>query len=619
MAITVRKVTTDTASATTLAEVRESVLAAAKVAYEEKRVIEMIVELDHQFYGLKEPLVFSAKENPELSAVRLSLRGAPDMRPIVRSTVPITAPFDKVEGTEYYVCRLPKNERGEYPVFRDLYMGFDRLSLAKSPVWRNPFALTPEQRRGEASLEGIYVPYDYAEAIKKDGIAAAELKMYVQWEHTTLHIADVDLSRTREHEGEKYALLTFGDDFDLRYTRGINGCNNTGNRETFIQNAKAFLTEPGEFVYDCAEGLLYVYPPKDIGTCTFSYPLLDNLFVFEGMEGVTVEGITFTGVSSSYICKNGYLATQSNCEKIAKRLECAAIFTKDVRNFTVRDCTFRGIGCNAIQMHGRTVTANIYDNKFMDIAMGGIFVGDYKRWPLVSVRDGKPEDVADYYAKLTYNLSIVNNYFHHIGYDYPNSYPIYFSLVDRARVLHNTIVDAAFCGISGGWISTPVEFYPGEQFNLRDTEIAYNRIHNYMQVLRDGGAIYVCGANATVKYAERFNSIHDNYLSLTDAGDRDRRGIYLDASSSNYDVYNNVIDTSAFPLFTQYHVSSQYTHHNRSHHIYSTDPIEDGNHVPERDTLMSDIFVEADFDVLLEKYPHAAEICECAGCTLDVR
>ena len=493
------------------------------------------------------------------------------------------------------------------------------MKLAKSPVWRNPFALLPEERRGEKSLEGIYVPYAYAEAIAKDGIAPAELKMYIQWEHTTLHIAGVDLSVTREHEGEKYALLTFGDDFDLRYTRGINGCNNTGNRETFIQNAKAFLTEPGEFVYDYVTGLLYVYPPKEIGTCTFSYPLLESLFVFEGMEGVTVEGITFTGVSSAYICKNGYHAAQTNNEKIAKRLETAAIFTKDVRSFTVRDCTFRGIGCNAIQMHGKTATANIYDNKFFDIAMGGVFIGDYKRWPLVSVRDGKEEEIADYYAKLAYNLSIINNYFHHIGYDYPNSYPIYFSLVDRAKVLHNTIVDAAFCGISGGWISSPVEFYPGEQFNLRDTEIAYNRIHNYMQVLRDGGAIYVCGANATVKYAERFNSIHDNYLSLTDAGDRDRRGIYLDASSSNYDVYNNVIDTSAFPLFTQYHVPSQYTHHNRLHHIYSTDVIEDGNHVPERDTLMSDIFVEPDFDTLLEKYPHAEEICEQAGCTLDVR
>ena len=99
----------------------------------------------------------------------------------------------------------------------------------------------------------------------------------------------------------------------------------------------------------------------------------------------------------------------------------------------------------------------------------------------------------------------------------------------------------------------------------------------------------------------------------------DRRGIYLDASSSNYDVYNNVIKTSRIPLFTQYHVSSQYTHHNRSHHIYATDPIDSQNHVPERDTLMSDIFVESDFDTLLEKYPHAAAICDAAGCTLDIR
>ena len=582
-------------------------------------MIETVVELDHRLYTLEEPLVFSAKENPELKSVRLTLRNAPDMRPIVSSNVMITSAFDKVEGTDYYVAKLPKDENGNYPKFRDLYMNLDRMRLASSPDWRNPFPLTPAQRKGEEPLEGIYVPYEYAELLQKTGIAAAELKMYVQWEHTTLHIAGVDLSAVREHEGAKYALLTFGEDFDARYTRGLNLCNNTGDRETFIKNHPAFIREPGDFAYDAHKGLLYVYPPKDIGKCLFYYPRLENLFVFEDMEGVTVEGITFTGVSSKYIVDNGYKAAQSNCESIAKRLETAAIFTQSVRDFTVRDCTFKHIGCNGVQMHGRTVTANIYDNKFIDIAMGGIFIGDYKNYPLVNVRTDSPERIADYFSKVAYNVSIINNYFHHIAYDYPNAYPIYLSLCDRARILHNTIEECGLCGISGGWISMPVEYYPGEEFNLRDVEIAYNRIHNYMQVLRDGGAIYVCGSNASVKYAERFNSIHDNYISLDEPGTRDRRGIYLDASSSNYDVYNNVIETSAFPLFTQYHVPSQYTHHNRSHHIYSTDPIEDGNHVPERDTLMSDIFVEPDFEKLLEKYPHVAEICDAAGCTLDVR
>ncbi len=619
MAITVRRVRTDVKDVGTLAEVRESVLAAAKTAHEEGRVIEMSVELDHKIYTLEEPLVFSAKENPELKNVRLTIRSAPDMRPIVRSLKAITTPFDRIEGTDVYVTRLSKGEDGAYPKFRDLYMNLDRMQLSTSPVWRNPFPLLPEERRGEKELEGIYVPYEYAEMLKKEGICGAELKMYVQWEHTTLHIAGVDLTRTREHEGETYALLTFGEDFAARYVRGINGCNNTGNRETFIKNSPLFLSSPGDFAYDASEGLLYVIPPKEIGQCTFYYPLCESLFVFEGMEGVTVEGLTLTGVSSRYIVDNGYKAAQSNNEACARRLETAAIFTKDVRSFTVRDCTFRGIGCNAIQMHGLTATANIYDNRFYDIAMSGIFIGDYSFWPLVSVRDGAPDRVAYYYERLAFDVSIVNNYFEHNGYDYPNCNAIYVSLVDRARILHNSIVDVAFSAISGGWISTPVDFFPGEQFNLRDTEIAYNYFYNYMQVLYDGAAIYVCGNNAATDYAERFNSIHDNYLVLDDPGSRDRRGIYLDASSSNWDVYNNVIETSAFPLFTQYHVPSQYTHHNRSHHLYSTDPIESGNHVPERDTLMSDIFIESDFDLMLKKYPHAAEIVDAAGCTLDTR
>ena len=433
MAITVRKVETEAKDVQTLAEVKESVLAAAKAAKDAGRIVELVAELDHKLYTLDEPLVFSAKENPELKNVRLSIRAAEGMRPIVWSNKSITEPFYKVEGTEYYVCQLSKDENGEYPKFRDLYMNMRRMRIATSPEWRNPFPLLPEERDGKKELEGIYIPYEYAEAIAKVGIERAELKMYVQWEHTTLHATGVDLAVTREHEGKKYALMTFGEDFKARYSCGLNRCNNTGNRETFIKNHRAFLSEPGDFVYNADEGKLYVVPPQNIGTCTFYYPTCENLLVFEDMEGVTVEGLTFTGVSSKYIVDNGYTAGQSNCERVAKRLETAAIFVKNARDFTVRDCTFRSIGCNGIQMHGRTVTANIYDNKFTDIAMGGIFIGDYKRWPLVSVRTGTPEQIEEYFARVAYNVSIINNYFKSIAYDYPNAYPIYLSVALRPR------------------------------------------------------------------------------------------------------------------------------------------------------------------------------------------
>ena len=627
MAISIRKIETDSHATASLKAAREDILAAAREAMEAGITVDLSVELEHRVYAIDETLVFSAKENPELKHVRLTLKNAPDMRPVVSSQKKIEAPFERVEGTEYYVCRLPKDENGCYPRFHSLYFdpvgrgNVTRMKMASSPEWRNPFALLPEERRGEKALEGIYVPVEYAETLARTGVAGAELWMYIQWEHTVLHVQGVDLSRTREQDGRTYALLTFGEDFDRRYTCGTHFCNNTGNRPTFLRNTRAFLENPGEFAYSAETGELYVYPSKSIETCTFYYPALEKLLVFEEMEGVSIEGIAFTGVECKYVVDNGYHGALTNVETFGRRLEQGAIFGRDVRSFTVRECAFKSISTNAIELFGRNVTVNIYDNKFIDVGMSGVFIGDYiGKWTLPNGRVASREVMDEYEASLAFNVAVINNYFEHMGYDYPNSSAVYVCYCDRLRILHNTMRDLAFNGIACGfqW-DDPAYFLPGEQFNLRDAEIAYNSIHDYMVSLRDGAAIYVTGANASLSYAERFNSIHDNFASLPNSYDRDRRGYYLDGSASHWDVYNNVIAGCALPLFTQYHVPSQYTHHVRSHHIYSTTPVEDGNHVPERDTLMSDIFVERDLETLCLTHPEARRISRAAGCSLDVR
>ena len=249
--------------------------------------------------------------------------------------------------------------------------------------------------------------------------------------------------------------------------------------------------------------------------------------------------------------------------------------------------------------------------------MVGVGVGDYiGRWTVPNGRVESPEVMEEYFRTIAYDLSIVNNYFEHIAYDYPNCAAIYVCFADCLKITHNTVNGCAYSGISAGYAWSPVQFVPGEQVNLRDAEIAYNRFHNFMDLCRDGGAIYVTGANSSWDIEDRFNAIHHNLATLDASGTADRRGYYLDGSATNWDVYDNVIHNCALPLFTQYHVRSQYTHHNRMWNIYSTTPIDDGNHAPWRDTILGNCYVVTEgLDALYEKHPEAKAIADATGCT----
>ena len=139
-----------------------------------------------------------------------------------------------------------------------------------------------------------------------------------------------------------------------------------------------------------------------------------------------------------------------------------------------------------------------------------------------------------------------------------------------------------------------------------------------MQILRDGAAIYVLGANCTREHSGQFNFMHDNYAEREMYKDHSKRGYYMDGSSSNWETFNNVIFGVRLPIFSQFHVESQYTYHNYIHDIYTDFPIDHGNHAPWRDTIVGDCYyVEDGKEALLNKYPNAQKIIDASGSNLE--
>ena len=101
---------------------------------------------------------------------------------------------------------------------------------------------------------------------------------------------------------------------------------------------------------------------------------------------------------------------------------------------------------------------------------------------------------------------------------------------------------------------------------------------------------------------------------------RGRHAYYLDGSSSNREVYENVTHAAELPVFSQFNVPSQYTRHNYIHDIYSTKPIDQKNSVPERDMRLGECFVVTEgLEALFEKYPKAREIYENSGCRVHTK
>ncbi|MBO7170360.1 MAG: hypothetical protein J6W28_04195, partial [Clostridia bacterium] len=60
-----------------------------------------------------------------------------------------------------------------------------------------------------------------AKAVEKKGVGATQLHMYVQWEHYVLRVKDVDLTVTKDVNGETYALVTFYEEFDEYFVKGM--------------------------------------------------------------------------------------------------------------------------------------------------------------------------------------------------------------------------------------------------------------------------------------------------------------------------------------------------------------------------------------------------------------
>ncbi|MBE6656615.1 MAG: right-handed parallel beta-helix repeat-containing protein [Ruminococcaceae bacterium] len=596
---------------TSLAEVRAEILTAAKSAAEADRHDSITVELGCGKHALTEPFFLSKTENPELDAVDITLRGEKGKTTVHSHRTLLGKDMTPVEGKPgVYTYQFPKDENGKYPLFHELCVNGSPVCRTKSPVWINPTPITPEEKSGEVKKPGFYVPLAIAKTLAEGDIGSTELMMCIEWEFLILHVASVDLESTLEERGQTYALVKFWEG-EIDYVCEKSWRLKFNGRNTWFQNSPAFLSEPGTYAYDYKHGVLSLFlRDEDVldGGFSVEYPTVETLIHLEGVANVTLENLNFMGVTSKYVCENLVYAGQANNLRGVGRLKTAAVLANTTRTLTVRDCSFLGIGTNGVQVFNYSAGTVIENCTFKDVGMSAVTVGN-------------PSWHWEEKQNRTFAVRIENNYMNRIACDYLGAPAIFIGQVDGLQILHNTVIDCSYSAVSIGWSWSALHCELGERTNIRDAEVAYNYFENFMDKLRDGGAVYVLGGNCHKDCTdERFNRMHHNFAYIHELReDSAKYGYYLDESSSNWEVSDSVvINIHRLPIYSQWFKQSL-TYHNTFKNIYSTTPriVMEHSHVPERDVVTENyVLVEEGPEALFEKYPEARAIRDGAGAHL---
>ncbi len=469
----------------------------------------------------------------------------------------LSSVFEKVSGKNYYKYQLPSNFKigGEWRKFRDIYLNGERLTLARS----NEYVFEKGLQSGDSGYENKY--YVDGEFIKETELAPMELCFNMKW---CSKIMRLDKKLGTESGYAAVSVMQSDHDafniFDGNKTDGL-GCT------YWLENHISLLDKEGEFFYDDVNGIIYFVPFKDtdMNSSTVSIPFLSNLFELNEAHDVVFDGVTFTGTTCNFASDYGYNGGLGGTHLnyyiwselgIAGYLPSAAIYGEYTEDIRILNCAFDSLGGNGIYIDGYNKDITVKGNSFADLAASGILLGRTSyEWSGVN-------------GQL--NVIIDNNYIYSVGTDYMGSPGIGVAQNKNTFITHNTVIHTPYSAIMVGGLPNADEL--GSDINTMNSEIAYNRCEDNMYALEDGTGIYISGANAARTNKTLFNKIHDNYIK-GNAYKGVYNGIYLDASASNWHVYNNVVDgivSSHSPIFNQDHVSSQYTYNNTVEYNYST-------------------------------------------------
>lgn len=307
---------------------------------------------------------------------------------------------------------------------------------------------------------------------------------------------------------------------------------------SWLENALELLDEGGEFFLDEAGGKLYYAPRsgEDLAKADVELPVLEELVRGEGTAASPLHDVAFEGIAFAHATwlgpstSDGYASLQATItlrgSPPVPQKAGANVVLHGAHAVRFSSCRFEHLGGIALAFEVGAQGNVVEGSRFDDVSASAVMIGD-----VTHAEDHHPDDP----ALVVRDNTVSGSYVTRAGAEYFDAPGLFVGYTTHTTLESNELFDLPYSAISIGWGWGSVD--PGgvggytTPSTSQGNVVRKNVISHHMRALRDGGAVYVLGAQP--------GSIIDGNV-VSNQGNP-YGNLYLDNGTQSYTVTNNVV------------------------------------------------------------------------------
>ncbi len=478
---------------------------------------EVTVWLGDEIYPVTEALIFEPLKSA-LKDAKLVFKAENDSKPVISGGTQITGWKKNIDG--FWEASLPEN-LNKIKTFRELFIDGKRAVRARFP---NVGYLNVKKAGADRRTNFFFEKGDFPIPANTKSV---ELVFLHDWSISRIAVKEINADKN-----QLFAVVSIG----AKEPDFFNIDNWEPNPRYFLENAPEFLDADFEWVFLPAEKKFLLKLPANLNPANLEIiiPVSEGIISIIGKENESVKNIHFDGISFQFskweIPELGYCGVQA-CHfdprpyKSGWSVVPAAVYTEWGENISFKNCKFKNLGGSGVWFGTGSKNCKILNSELADISGNGIMIGEGQDR---EVKGGKwwkaaPEQVA--LANTIENCTVTD-----CGSQFYGAVGIWCGLTAETVIKNNEIFNLPYSGISVGWMWSP------EPTPCLKNTIDGNHIHHIMNILSDGGGIYMLGLQPGSII--RNNHIHDVKIN---AGRAESNGMFLDEGITDVLVENNLI------------------------------------------------------------------------------